>query len=440
MFRKVLILAACVLVLPACELQAGVVNSKWIAGPKDYWEDAAAWKPAIVPDNTPSQTFAVTIDSNEVGLEEVTVFLRMHRTIDQLQCYGQVNLDLWATHWAQLTLIGPNGLTNYGELKIHGRDGLEILADIINTPGAYLSLHSLTIMGNLTNQAGAIMDVDKGEARLARGELENEGTILVVPMCSLLVHDQLHNRGKINIYGGECSADHGLDNSSIGVIAGFGVLYAGAPLANSGTIYATGGTLTVITDGPMSNSGTIGNSALASLNVMHIGPPEDANNSGTIEVNADGGVAFDCNLVNESGAAIKLLGGTLATKKVAQSPGATLEGFGGITGNIVIDPNGIMKLTGPTNIVGDVTISQNATLEISDGTTLVTGQTTCNGTIHMKGGRIIPQGGLSGNCNIIWEPGTYTNIADFNLDGQVNFEDFTDFADTWLWQADWHAP
>ena len=100
----------------------------------------------------------------------------------------------------------------------------------------------------------------------------------------------------------------------------------------------------------------------------------------------------------------------------------------------------MIQLSGPTNIVGDVEIDQNATLEISDGTTLVTGHCTCNnGTIHMKGGRLIPQGGLTNNgCNIIWEPGTYTNVADFNLDGLVNFKDFADFADTWLWQATWY--
>jgi len=38
----------------------------------------------------------------------------------------------------------------------------------------------------------------------------------------------------------------------------------------------------------------------------------------------------------------------------------------------------------------------------------------------------------------IWEPGIYTNAADFNLDGQVNFEDFAYMADTWLWQTAWH--
>jgi len=57
----------------------------------------------------------------------------------------------------------------------------------------------------------------------------------------------------------------------------------------------------------------------------------------------------------------------------------------------------------------------------------------------MIGGRIIPQGGFTNNnCRIVWEPGLYTNVAHFNLDGKVNLEDFTYFADTWLWQTAWH--
>ena len=52
----------------------------------------------------------------------------------------------------------------------------------------------------------------------------------------------------------------------------------------------------------------------------------------------------------------------------------------------------------------------------------------------MKGGRLIPQGGFTNNnCTIIWEPGLYNNMADFNLDGKVDFKDFAEFADTWLW-------
>jgi hypothetical protein len=100
---------------------------------------------------------------------------------------------------------------------------------------------------------------------------------------------------------------------------------------------------------------------------------------------------------------IQLLGGTLAATTITQKAGATFKGFGGITGNVVIEPYGVIKLTGPTNIVGDVNVAENAVLEISDGTILITGYTTCNGTIRTKNGQIITQGGLSDNCNIISE-------------------------------------
>jgi len=126
------------------------------------------------------------------------------------------------------------------------------------------------------------------------------------------------------------------------------------------------------------------------------------------------------------------------TVKVCTKAGATFEGFGTISGSVVLEANAEMNFTTSTNIVGNLEINENATQEINDGLTLVTGQTTCNGTIHMKGGYIIPQGGLSGNCNIIWEPGAYRNEADFNLDGTVDFKDFSSFADTWLWQAGWY--
>jgi hypothetical protein len=49
----------------------------------------------------------------------------------------------------------------------------------------------------------------------------------------------------------------------------------------------------------------------------------------------------------------------------------------------------------------------------------------------------ILQGGLSSDCEIIREPGAYTNPADFDLDGKVNIKDFAAFAETWLWQTRW---
>jgi hypothetical protein len=147
------------------------------------------------------------------------------------------------------------------------------------------------------------------------------------------------------------------------------------------------------------------------------------------------------NLVNQPNSVTTLKGGTLGATKITQKAGAKLEGDGKISGNLLLEANARAALTGPTEIYGDVQIDANAVLDINDGTTLIKGHCTCNsGTIHLKGGSIIPQGGLiNNNCNILWETGLYNNITDFNLDGKVDFKDFAHFADTWLWQTQWYG-
>jgi len=430
MVRKVLILTAVILFFAACEVQAAVIYSNWVGGSEEdtSWERSSNWDPAIVPDNNATNTFVVTIDA---GGGYVRVGLLQWHTIDQLDCYGEVELQNYTSGWIELILIDANGLTNHGELEI-GK--IEINGDVTNLAGTMLELWDMDIEGNLYNQAGATIEVENEND--VEGDLQNQGTLIIPHASDLLVDRNIRNAGLIQLFGGECASYEIFDNNSTGVVMGFGVLFAEQLLCNKGEFYAYGGSLAVGINGTLINEGVLGNHPLSSL---HIKPTADVNNNGTIKVNA-GGVAFDCNLSNEPNATISLLGGTLAATSITQAADANFIGFGGITSDILIDPNGIIKLTGPTNIVGDVEISANATLEISDGTTLIIGHTTCNnGTIHMIGGRVICQGGLTNNnCNIIWEPGTYTNAADFNLDGTVNFKDFADFADTWLWQASWY--
>jgi len=435
MFRKVLILTAYLLGCWTCELQAGVVNSKWVGGEQGEWGNASNWKPGVVPDNSPFNTFAVTIDSNSIGVGEVRIGLPQERTIRQLDCYGVVILQAWTWYLVPLTI--QDGLTNHGSLTL---DKVDIKGDVTNVGGAELEFWAhQNIYGNLYNLAGATLKFDRHDIDIEGQRIENDGLIFCTGNGGPGEQPFFENRGTIQLFGGGCGASEIFYNNSTGEIEGFGAVVGHQLIRNRGAIRASTGTLLLYTEGSLTNSGMLKNSIGAGLHIRGRTAAciADVNNQGTVEVSAEGSVVFDCNLVNEPNGVVKLLGGTLAAQKVTQSPGATLEGFGGITGNVVIDPNGIMKLTGPTNIVGDVTISQNATLEISDGTTLITGQTTCNGTIHMKGGRIIPQGGLSGDCNIVWEPGAYSNIADFNLDGRVDIRDFADFADTWLWQLSW---
>lgn len=426
MFRKVLILNLVILFFSFLEAQAAVINSTWVGGSQGVWQDANNWNPNIVPDNNATNTFAVTIDAGSVGIN-----IRQGWTIDQLDCYGEVVLQGW--EWSQLTLVDVNGLTNHGELEIFYQ--VEIQGNVTNTIGAELYLEQTGIKGNLYNLAGGVIKFEQ-ENDVEEGDLQNEGTIDIIHASDLFCEQQVRNYGTINLYSGELDVGGTgiLENYGSGVIKGFGVIHATSLLQNEGQIIASGGSLTVLSEGSFLNTGVLCNKPLASLYIM---PEEDVNNNGTIEVNAGGGMTFDCNLVNDTNGVIELLNGTLAATTITQTADADFSGFGGITGDAVINSNGIIELTGTTKIVGDVNISPDATLEISDGVTLVTGQTTCNGTIHIKGGYLIPQGGFSGDCNIIWEAGLFTNPADFNLDGEVNFGDFAYFAETWLWQTAW---
>ncbi len=485
MSKKVLILTAILSVFLACQVQAAVIDSNWVSCTAGFWSDTNNWNPNVIPDNNSTDSYNVTIDTGSCG-HEVEVRIRENRTINDLTIYGEVDLESYVkenmtnivlaiVEDLDITLTLENALTNYGELEI-GNLPLIIDGNIVNhshmevsqvdmsgniTNYNYLELDQTDMEGNVTNMPGATLEfqfpgaeinghlqnlpdgkvVAEAHAEIKQGDVANAGLIKLVPPGVMMFEHNFSNTGEVHLYGGAIrywAEEDGpgiLDNNSTGLINGFGLIEAGSSIDNKGTIYAYGGPLSIAVDGSFINEGTLGNLSPASLLTK---PAADLTNLGTIEVNAGGGFAFDCNLVNEPNGLIKLLGGTLAAKTITQSADANFAGFGSITGDVIIDPNGLIKLTGPTNIVGNVDIQENATLEISDGTTLVTGHTTNNGTIYMKGGRLIPQGGITNNGNIIWEPGLYNNMADFNLDGQVNFTDFADFAGTWLWQTAWN--
>jgi hypothetical protein len=392
MSKKVLFLTAIILFASAHAVEADVVHSTWVGGEWGEWARASNWNPASLPDNNSWQTFIVTIDNNSIGLDEINVGLQQSRTIDQLDCYGNVELQKWTSDWVELIMVDPNGLTNHGHLVTVG---FVIGGNVTNTTGAMLELEDTEIEGDLYNQAGATIEVyEISDEVLVEGDVENAGSIILTPVCNMYVDSILHNTGRINIYGGGCVVyDDILDNNDTGIVQGFGVVFA-EQLQNKGKIYAYGGSLSVVSEGTFLNSGILANYPLSSL---HIRSAEDVNNLGTIEVNAGGGVAFDCNLVNETNSVIKLRGGTLAATSITQSAGATFEGFGGITGNVMINPNGLIELIGPTNIVGDVTVEHNAVLEISNGQTLIVGHTTNDGEIRVVKGDVVFHGGYSGN-------------------------------------------
>jgi len=437
--RKVLGLTAIVLAFSACVLQATVIDSTWVGGKRGEWGNASNWNPNIVPDND-GNTFVVTIAAVITDDNDIDIGLTQSRTINRLDCNCQgddVDLQKWTSGWVELTIY--NGLTNHGNLDI---DEINIRGNITNTTGATLGLYEdkFILDGNVYNQVGAMIEV-ADDVMVEDGNIDNAGVIMLVPNSILVTEHTLHNAGQINVYGGDCGADEIFDNNSTGTITGYGTLHGGADLfRNKGKIYAFGGSLAIGSFGPIINSGLLANKPSASLHITYvIAQGGDFNNQGTIEVNAGGGVAFDYNLVNEPNGVIELLGGTLAATTITQTADANFAGFGGITGDILVESGAKIELTGPTNIVGDVNIPTGATLEISDGQTLITGHTTCDGTIHLIGGTVVFQGGCDcEDCNIINEAGIDRNHFDLNADGIEDFKDFAYFAETWLWQASWY--
>ncbi len=395
----------------------------------------------IVPHNNGSNTFAVTIDAGASAAKHVT--LRESRTIDQLDVYGNVWLESNTTSDLVFT-VGPNDFTNHGNLRLIGRfldsHHFTILGAVMNQSGATVDFVRLTAEDGFYNAQQATVLIDHSN-NFPDGA-SNNGVVIVYPMGQMDADANVTNTGQFQILGGLCATTKLFLNDVNGIVDGFGVLHSGLKTQNEGTIYASGGSLLLHSDGSLTNTGTLGNKALATLNIQ---PAEDVNNEGTIQVNAGGGVAFDCNLVNVADANIYLRGGTLSATTITQKAGATFEGFGGITGDIIIEPNSvpepnsIIRLTGPTNIVGDVTISDGATLQISNGQTLITGHTVCDGTIHLIGGTVIFQGGCDCvDCNIINEAGLDRNHFDINADGIEDFVDFASFAESWLWEASWY--
>ena len=448
MLRKVLFLATAVSVLLVCNVQAEVINPTWIGGAGGGWSDPCNWSPTGAPYNYGGDVYTVTID----GGTGTVIGLDVYPIIKTLVCNGNVGLRMSSRvhDWTGIFLnpfpTDPIALTNNGNLTLTARGDPDrsfgVFGNIKNSSGAMLHLSGVEIDGYVINETGAEIFID-GPSSVSI-DVDNYGLITIrdytVEINGPLNDSKatLYNAGEVMLYGGDCTIDI-LHNYEMADIRGFGVIMTEEYILNKGEIQAYGGNLDIITDGYLTNIGTLGNIPLSSL---YIKAAEDVNSVGTIEVHADGGVAIDANFINDPGGEIELMGGTLTARSITQRAGATFDGFGNITTEyLTFEPNSIIELTGPTNIVcGVINIAANATLEISDGTTLITGHTTCNnGTIHMIGGRVICQGGLTNNnCNIIWEPGAYTNMADFNLDGTVNFKDFAYFGDTWLWQADWY--
>jgi hypothetical protein len=380
MVTRILILSTAVLLFSVCQLQADIIHSTWVGGAGGSWYDKNNWSPPIMPNNTVWDRFEVSIDSYDykaaIGVGDSPPI-----SIDKLECRGDITL--YGPWYPVKLTLEKEGLINYGGLDALR---LDITGTLTNKGDAELNLDDFfSAHGDLYNEPNAIIDVTYRKMKIADANIVNNGLIRASANGTLEADIDFVNSGRIELYGGEVSGGT-FNNNDTGVVEGFGLVSSEQLTINNGTIYALGGSLVMYSSGSVMNTGIMGNRPLATLNLWSL---SDVNNFRTIEVNAGGGVALYFNLVNEPNAVITLLNGTLAAKTITQKAGATLKGFGGITGDIIIEPNALVELIGPTNIVGNITIGQGATLDISNGTVLVTGDVTCNnGIIQTTNGTI----------------------------------------------------
>jgi len=440
MYQRIIMVIITTLLLSLNQARAAHYNVSWDGGGDGIgWGDKDNWNPDIVPRNSALNTFDVSISNAHIVLDDYYFDDGYDVNVSSLHIDGDV--DLWS-RFVQVVNV------EHSSLSIGANDSLELNDLHVLSNGAASNYgridfqHRSMIKEDLANY-GHVNISSISEADI-EGQLTNNGTVVISHSGHFNANEGIDNHSQFNIFGGIGVTDDAMNNNATGTLKGFGLFYAEQQIINAGQIVAWGGPLSIATGGALTNTGLIQSTELSPLIISPYmaGTPVDFHNSGTIDIRTGGGAAFDCNLINDPGATIRFDGGTLAAYNIQQMVDANLVGFGQISGNLLIGPNdidssAIVKLTGPTNIVGDVSIMAGNKLEVSDGITLITGHTTCNnGTIHMVGGRVICQGGLTNNnCNIVWVPGLYTNMADFNLDGKVSFEDFAYFADVWLWQA-----
>lgn len=428
MLKKGLVLAA-IIAISSVSAYAATINSSWVGGESGSWEQASNWNPAIVPDNNATNTFNVTVDGSSV---EVGAGIEQHRTINSLDCYG----DVYFFGGTKQTLDFDGGsLTNHGDLDI---TNLYIGGDVNNLTGAFLELDDAEIFDDLYNQNSATLEVYNC---VGADSIENNGTIISTLGADLYTEDgDFINHGQIELYGGKCSVEddaNSFDNNSGAAITGWGILYCEGSFNNNGSIKAQAGVLRILCSSTgLTNNGLLSADPSSSLQIK---PAGDVNNLGTINTIA-GDFIVDANVINSSGANIQILDGTIAARKITQKAGAVFNAFGKIAAEngFYIEAGATTTITGPTNIICDLTIESGATLQVKDGQTLITGQTINNGTIELVGGTVIFQGGYSGGGTIPVTAGTDRNHFDVNSDGIEDFKDFASFAENWLWQASWY--
>lgn len=425
----------CVISSPAnASVFTGDIDCSW--SNEDNWQTLNPTPPPDYLPGLPGPGDGVSVSNTTICLDTPYMV-----EISSFNAYGHVNF------WVETPrnpCLKMSSLSNHGHLNINSYKNREIFitSKVINHIGATLEIIHWFRFSDLPliQNEGEIAIMFSGMLECEETDLDNSGHVYLNSNNIFKVNN-VNNTNTIGCSGGRLDAEGAIANS--GTIEGWGMVEASTgDFLNGpgGSVNVYFGTLRMVAPGFI-NQGSILNYPNSDIQIAMTGAQSMVNQN-LITINAGGGMFVHGDITNLStGTAsnpsptIQLKGGHLAANTIYQQSGATLSGFGSITANIDIADSGRADFTGPTNVIGDLTVGANAFLYIKDGQTLITGQTTNNGTIYVIGGTVVFQGGLTGSGNVVYQSSASSNAADFDHNNAVDGKDLSIFVNEFGWQA-----
>jgi VCBS repeat-containing protein len=406
-----------ILELNGVALSGGAISNGWvveIAGSGSIDNDALTNTNALLVVN-PNQT--LTLDGTTITGGTVADF-------------GTIRVDSGETLKLSGVALDAGAVSNAGTVEIIGSGGINADAfantdaTLLVDAGQTLTLDGTTITGGAVTDHGTIaVDADQilelNGVALSGGAIGNAGTIEITGSGSidndafantdatlLIDAGQTLTLDGTTITGGTV-ADNGTVNVDAGdiltligtTIAGGELTVAGilessgisaifdAAITNTGTIEATGGTLTIDPDQPftLTNSSTLEADG-GELDITG----EMVTNAGVLQAIDDSTLKLTSTQVTNSGT-------------ISDTSGSTIDLAGSSISGGMVKIAGIFDSTGISAIDGAV-ITNSGTFEVTGGTLTIDSASSVSnsagGTLEANGGRLIIDGSLSGNVEI----------------------------------------
>ena len=254
------------------------------------------------------------------------------------------------------------------------------------------------LTGALTNSSGGTLAVTGGNMTANSG-ITNSAAITIASGDTLSSTTTITDKsgGTIIISGGNLSSSGGggIVNNSGATISGYGTV--GGAVSGTGTITASGGTLDLtgaVASGPVFTIATGSASTLEFSGTATAAAPIAINNIyQTLQVASSGKLTINGGAESITNGTISLSGGTLTDSTgISVGSGATLTGYGTLTGAVTNNSGGTLAVTGG-NMTANGGITNSATITIASGDKLSSnsGAFTNNtgGTISISGTGIL---------------------------------------------------